>query len=147
MLFISHDLAVVRSLADRVGVLFRGELMEIGHTTEIFTPPFHPYTHSLLLAVPSLQRAGDAARIGAGPEPPASPAAGCAFAGRCPWQLGAICETEAPPWRVTPAGKAIRCHLPLSELSQRASLAPVALAPVTAPLLPVVEPTRQTTPS
>src|SRR5690606_21447434 len=53
MLFISHDLAVVRALADRVGVLYRGQLMEIGAAAEIFAPPFHPYTHSLLLAVPS----------------------------------------------------------------------------------------------
>ena len=54
MLFISHDLAVVRSLADRVAVLFRGELVETGPTDEIFVPPFHPYTHSLLLAVPGI---------------------------------------------------------------------------------------------
>ena len=53
MLFISHDLAVVRMLADRVCVLFRGEIMEIGRRDQIFTAPFHPYTHSLLEAVPT----------------------------------------------------------------------------------------------
>jgi ABC-type dipeptide/oligopeptide/nickel transport system ATPase component len=81
------------------------------------------------------------------PLKPPSPTQACAFAGRCPWQPGAICEKETPPWRVTPAGKAIRCHLPLSELSQRASLAPVALPPVVAPASPIVESPRQTTPS
>ena len=54
MLFISHDLAVVRSLADRIGVLFRGQLMEIGDVEDIFRPPFHPYTYELLMAVPSI---------------------------------------------------------------------------------------------
>ena len=53
MLFISHDLAVVRMLADRVGVLFRGDIMEIGRRDQIFATPFHPYTHSLLEAVPT----------------------------------------------------------------------------------------------
>ena len=53
MLFISHDLAVVRMLADRVCVLFRGDIMEIGRRDQIFAAPFHPYTHSLLEAVPT----------------------------------------------------------------------------------------------
>jgi peptide/nickel transport system ATP-binding protein len=118
MLFISHDLAVVRNLAHRVGVLFRGQLMEIGDVEDIFQPPFHPYTYELLMAVPSLNRKlqprgrhlmGKSA-IGA---------AGCAFAGRCQWQLGSICEQQPPPWRdVTPRHR-IRCHIPLSELKER----------------------------
>ena len=48
MLFISHDLAVVRSLADRVAVLYHGRMLEIGKTAEVFSPPFHPYTYTLL---------------------------------------------------------------------------------------------------
>jgi ABC-type dipeptide/oligopeptide/nickel transport system ATPase component len=56
MLFISHDLAVVRQLADRTGVLFRGSLVEIGPTERIFEPPYHPYTEELLLAVPSFRQ-------------------------------------------------------------------------------------------
>lgn len=54
MLFISHDLAIVRSIADRVGVLFKGELVSSGPTVEVFSPPFHPYTGRLLEAVPQL---------------------------------------------------------------------------------------------
>jgi peptide/nickel transport system ATP-binding protein len=119
MLFISHDLAVVRTLADRVGVLFRGRLMEIGEVEEIFRPPFHPYTYELLMAVPSINRPPlhhtrqRADRAATGTQ-------GCAFAGRCQWQLGAVCDTQVPPWREVSAGHRIRCHIPLSELAARA---------------------------
>jgi len=134
MLFISHDLAVVRALADRVGVLYRGQLMEIGAAAEIFAPPFHPYTHSLLLAVPSAgktPRQNSVARQHACL--PVAPTA-CAFAGRCLWQPGSICETTSPPWRHTATGLRLRCHLPLDELTARASWKPdnasdVALSP------------------
>jgi peptide/nickel transport system ATP-binding protein len=118
MLFISHDLAVVRSLADRVGVLFRGRMMEIGPVEGIFKPPFHPYTHELLMAVPSISRFGSrrarqkAERVATGTQ-------GCAFAGRCQWQLGPICESQVPPWRQVSAGHAIHCHIPLADLLER----------------------------
>jgi len=120
MLFISHDLAVVRMLADRVCVLFRGDIMEIGRRDQIFAAPFHPYTHSLLEAVPMPlkphpQREGAREAIGT----PSS--AGCAYAGRCAWQIGEICETERPPWRETDEGLRIRCHHTLEELSRRAT--------------------------
>ncbi|MDP9138652.1 MAG: ABC transporter ATP-binding protein, partial [Pseudomonadota bacterium] len=116
MLMISHDLAVVRMLADRVGVLFRGEIMEIGTVEAVFKPPFHPYTLALLQSVPGPRKrrhrppprrvAGEAHAIGSG----------CAYAGRCAWQLGKICETEAPPWREGSGGLRIRCHLPAERL-------------------------------
>jgi len=120
MLFISHDLAVVRGLADRVGVLYRGQLMEIGPVEEIFAPPFHPYTHALLLAAPSL--GADRRRpLSPTPHAPApSLGRGCAFAGRCPWQVGRICEEERPPWQTTGRGLRLRCHIPLDELTSRA---------------------------
>jgi peptide/nickel transport system ATP-binding protein len=120
MLFISHDLAVVRMLADRVCVLYGGEVMEIGTRDAVFAPPYHPYTYSLLHAVPvPLQRPEKPARIAA-PAQPARSRAGCVYAGRCPWQAGAICETERPPWRDTPGGLRLRCHLTLDELNARA---------------------------
>jgi peptide/nickel transport system ATP-binding protein len=119
MLFISHDLAVVRSLADRVGVLFRGQLMEIGDVEDIFRPPFHPYTYELLMAVPSLSRSRQS-RNRPRKNRVTTEHGGCAFAGRCQWQLGALCEQEDPPWReVTPRHR-IRCHIPISELTIRA---------------------------
>ena len=120
LLMISHDLAVVRMLADRVCVLFHGEIMEIGTAEAVFRPPYHPYTQSLLQSVPSLRkrsrkapaRAAAAGGIHAG-------SAGCAYAGRCPWQLGKICETETPPWREGPGVLRIRCHLPAERLPTR----------------------------
>ncbi len=120
MLFISHDLAVVRSLADRVGVLYQGRLLECGTVGEVFEPPFHPYTRSLLMAVPGLgverrTYAGQRDTAGAG-----SNAAGCVFAGRCPSQLGEKCEREPPPWHDAGGSLRIRCHLPLAELAGRA---------------------------
>ncbi len=119
MLFISHDLAVVRSLADRIGVLFRGRFMEIGDVEDIFAPPFHPYTFELLKAVPSIERQFSPGRTSAS-RPALVSRAGCAFAGRCAWQVGRICEVEAPPWRdVTPRHR-IRCHLSLAELTAHA---------------------------
>ncbi|HMN84811.1 MAG TPA: ATP-binding cassette domain-containing protein, partial [Bauldia sp.] len=120
MLFISHDLAVVRSLADRVAVLFRGVVVELGSVDDVFAPPFHPYTHALLRAVP-----GAAPGAALPPARPAGearpPSRGCVFAGRCPWQPGALCERDAPPVRMTDRGLAVRCHLPLDELTRLAA--------------------------
>ena len=119
MLFIAHDLAVVRSLADRVGVLFRGELMSIGPVERIFSPPHHPYTLSLLEAVPRIdivrkprpRQAAYASDVGARPK--------CAYAGRCAFQLGRTCVDREPPWQDAGGGLAIRCHIPVAELRAR----------------------------
>jgi peptide/nickel transport system ATP-binding protein len=120
MLFISHDLAVVRLLADRVAVLFHGRICEIGLVGHVFAPPFHPYTRSILNAVPG--------NIQTGSQEPkmdltAAPAHkdGCVYAGRCIWQRGEICEKETPPWRETDSTSRIRCHIPLDELSELAN--------------------------
>ena len=111
MLFISHDLAVVRHLAQTVGVLFDGEMMETGRTEEMFAPPFHPYTRSLLAAMPGTGAAGAASVAAA-----AASRRGCAFAGRCPVQRGRLCEDERPPWRSAGGSLNIRCHIPVEEL-------------------------------
>lgn len=119
MLFISHDLAVVRMLADRVCVLFRGEIVEMGERDLIFAAPFHPYTHSLLEAVPEpLKPLSPPQRRREAPPPSGT---GCVYAGRCAWQIGGICETQSPPWRTTPKGLGIRCHHSLDELERRAT--------------------------
>jgi peptide/nickel transport system ATP-binding protein len=118
MLFISHDLAVVRLLADRVCVLFRGEIMEMGPREEVFSPPFHPYTQSLLEAVPTPLKT---------PRPPrraeseaTQGTTGCAYAGRCAAEIAGLCRTAPPPWRETGTGLRIRCHHTLEELHRRA---------------------------
>jgi len=117
MLFISHDLAVVRTLADRVGVLFRGALVEVGEVEAVYRPPFHPYTYELLLAVPGSGLAEKVVETEA-VEPQAARAPselGCPYADRCPFHLGIECDTEAPPWREA-GGTVIRCHISLDEL-------------------------------
>ena len=127
MLFISHDLAVVRMLADQVCVLYGGEVMEIGPAERVFAAPFHPYTHSLLHAVPvPLQPPlpAGAPKIGE----PKRGAAGCVFAGRCPWQIGEICETTRPPVRESEGGLQLRCHHTVDALMDLADWPPQAVA-------------------
>jgi peptide/nickel transport system ATP-binding protein len=123
MLFISHDLAVVRMLADHVCVLYGGEVMEIGPRDRVFQPPFHPYTHSLLHAVPVPLQAPDISPTAPKAGEPKRGSAGCVYAGRCPWQVGTICETERPPWRESTGG-GLRCHLTLEQLNARADWPP-----------------------
>jgi peptide/nickel transport system ATP-binding protein len=121
MLFISHDLAVVREIADRIAVLFRGELCQIGPARAVFQAPMHPYTHALLMAAPSGPAARAQAVEAAEPvRPKLASGLSCPYAGRCAWQAGEICEREPPPWLEAGGGNRIRCHLSLGELEARA---------------------------
>jgi len=118
-LFISHDLSVVRWLAHRVGVLFAGSLCEIGPVTQVFRPPYHPYTESLLMAVPRLARRR-AALPPPGAEAAASTAAlipGCPYAVRCPRRIDGVCAEHPPPVQILGNGHEIRCHVPAAELA------------------------------
>jgi len=118
-LFISHDLGVVRYLADRIAVLYLGRIMEIGPADQVFNPPQHPYTEALLSAVPTLENGnGDFERIKLEGEipSPADPPTGCVFHTRCPRFLGDICVNTEPPLAESEPGHAIRCHIPLDEL-------------------------------
>jgi peptide/nickel transport system ATP-binding protein len=123
MLFISHDLAVVRKLADRTGVLFQGTLVEVGLTESIFEPPYHPYTEELLLAVPSFRDGLRGAIRPSMPRSGGSGGRGCVYARRCRSYRGSICDEEVPPWRTSPSGHAIRCHIPLPELAAESLIA------------------------
>lgn len=117
-LFISHDLSVVRHIADRVAVLYLGRMVEEGATEDVFAPPWHPYTEALLSAVPALGRAPATGAIRLeGPAPnPAAPPPGCPFHPRCPRKLGPVCEREAPPVQPGERGHAIVCHIPRADL-------------------------------
>ncbi|HYM92017.1 MAG TPA: ABC transporter ATP-binding protein [bacterium] len=115
---ISHDLAVVRYLADRIGVMYLAQLVEVGEAAAVFGGPQHPYTEALLSAVPALDLETTVPRLRlGGPIPSLShPPAGCRFHTRCPRKLGAICEEQEPPWQDAGAGHLIRCHIPPDEL-------------------------------
>lgn len=95
-LFISHNLAVVRHVSDRVGVMYLGRLVEIASKRELFESPLHPYTRMLLDAIPDLERTGRARTPVAGEVPnPLAPPSGCAFHPRCPL-AEARCKAERP---------------------------------------------------
>ena len=118
MLFISHDLSVVRYLADRVAVMYLGKVVEFGSVEEVFSPPYHPYTEALLSAVPIADPDLQQKRIileGAMPSPRNVPP-GCPFSTRCPRKVGEICDTTPPPEHRTGSGHRIACHIPLEQL-------------------------------
>jgi peptide/nickel transport system ATP-binding protein len=99
--------------------------MEVGPRDRVFASPFHPYTHSLLQAVPvPLQRPDKPSKASKAPEPRRG-GVGCVYAGRCPWQVGSICETERPPWREGAGGLGLRCHLTLDQLNAHADWPPL----------------------
>ncbi len=116
--FVSHNLAVVRSLADRVAVLYQGRLCELGSTEQVYAPPFHPYTEVLLGAVlepdPDLTPRLDAEDAIESNPPPR----GCPFQRRCPRRIGTICDEVAPPVRRSTDGHEIRCHIEIDALRQ-----------------------------
>ncbi len=120
LLFISHDLSAVRYLADRVVVMYLGQIMERGTTDEVFSPPYHPYTEALLSAVPIADPSVVKRRIVLEGDLPSAlnPPKGCPFATRCPHSLGEICDAEVPVVQFAADGHAIACHLPMEELRE-----------------------------
>jgi peptide/nickel transport system ATP-binding protein len=113
LLFISHDLSVVRYLADRIIVMYLGRIMESGTTEEIFSPPYHPYTEALLSAVPIADASVRKRKIiVAGEIPsPTNPPPGCPFQTRCPYMIKGVCDTVLPPLREFGPDHVIACHL------------------------------------
>jgi peptide/nickel transport system ATP-binding protein len=116
-IFVSHDLAVVKVLSDRVAVLYQGRLCEIGPSDQVYTTPSHPYTEVLLGAV--LEPDPDKAPILSADDVVElfPPACGCPFQRRCPRKIGSICDTETPPWQRSANGHAIRCHHGMDDLA------------------------------
>ncbi|MCG8272651.1 dipeptide ABC transporter ATP-binding protein [Aquamicrobium sp. NLF2-7] len=122
LVFISHDLAVVRYIADRVCVMYLGHVLETGGVEEVFEPPFHPYTQALLDAVPSVDQ-----DIAAPHRPLEGEATswtpqsrGCPFSARCESSIEGLCDIQSPPNLETGENHLICCHLPVSALGQGA---------------------------
>ncbi|UWR20896.1 ABC transporter ATP-binding protein [Sulfitobacter sp. S190] len=116
LLFISHDLSIVRYLSDRVMVMYLGHVVELGTTDQVFSPPYHPYTEALLSAVPIADtRVKKKHIVLEGDIPSAmSPPPGCPFQTRCRWKSqvpGNKCETDVPPIKRVADGHQIKCHL------------------------------------
>jgi peptide/nickel transport system ATP-binding protein len=116
LLFISHDLSIVRYLSDRVMVMYLGHVVEIGATDQVFAPPYHPYTEALLSAVPIADTRIEKRRIVLEGDIPSAmnPPPGCPFQTRCRWKdqvPGGLCETEVPPMVTLAQGHQIKCHL------------------------------------
>jgi peptide/nickel transport system ATP-binding protein len=123
MMFIAHDLSVVRFFSDYVAVMYLGHIVEMGPAENIYAPPYQPYTEALLSAVPIPDPTAEQKHIRlSGTVPSAlNPPTGCVFHTRCPRREmlpdgGKICETEVPPWRYNTEEHRIFCHIPLEEL-------------------------------
>jgi peptide/nickel transport system ATP-binding protein len=109
-LFISHNLAVVSHISNRVGVMYLGRLVEIADTRTVFDRPLHPYTQMLQSAIPDLKMSGKARTPVAGEVPnPLNPPTGCAFHPRCPYALDR-CKSERPELILHPGGGEVACH-------------------------------------
>jgi peptide/nickel transport system ATP-binding protein len=115
-LFISHDLAVVRAIADRVAVLYHGRLCEVGPVERIYAPPYHPYTETLLAAAPEPIPGARARLLAKDVQEAEPPTRGCPFQRRCPRRIGSICDEETPSVKLSSVNHIIRCHIPLHDL-------------------------------
>jgi peptide/nickel transport system ATP-binding protein len=126
MIFIAHDLSVVRFFSDDIAVMYLGQIVEVGPADAIYDPPYHPYTEALLSAVPIPDPDAEQKEIRLSGNVPSAldPPSGCRFHTRCPRRqemlpnTGKICETKTPPWRDSQKGHRILCHIPLEELSR-----------------------------
>ena len=122
LLFISHDLSIVRYLSDRVMVMYLGHVVELGSTDQVFAPPYHPYTEALLSAVPIADTSVKKKHIVLEGDIPSAmnPPSGCPFQTRCRWKSrvpGNLCEVEVPPQKTVAGGHQIKCHLSDAELA------------------------------
>ncbi|MBI1218170.1 MAG: ATP-binding cassette domain-containing protein [Rhodobacteraceae bacterium] len=112
-LFITHNLAVVQVMADRIGVMYLGQVVELAGRKEIFAAPRHPYTRLLIDAAPGMDVHDRSLHPIAGDLPnPAAPPSGCRFHTRCPFATE-LCRTSEPPQTVAPGGGIYRCHFDL----------------------------------
>lgn len=116
-LFITHDIGVVRYLADRIAVMYVGRIMEKGFTDDIFNGPVHPYTEALLSAVPSVDGTShDRIPLTGDIPSPVNPPSGCVFHTRCQYSMPGTCDVLIPPEVEVGPRHTIVCHLPIDEM-------------------------------
>ena len=115
MLFISHDLRLVRHMSHNIAIMSLGKVVEYGPSEEIATHPRHPYTHALLSAVPTIESNGTGRVMLRGDPPsPLAPPSGCRFRTRCP-RAQELCAQVEPLLRPDGSVHASACHFPLEE--------------------------------
>lgn len=126
MIFIAHDLSVVRYFSDDIAVMYLGQIVEIGPAEKIYEPPYHPYTEALLAAVPIPDPDAERKEIRLSGNVPSAldPPSGCRFHTRCPRREtllpdhGKICELKPPSWQQHGKGHRILCHIPIEQLAE-----------------------------
>jgi oligopeptide/dipeptide ABC transporter ATP-binding protein len=132
MVFIAHDLSVVRHVCDRVAVMYLGKIVELAEADQLFDHPRHPYTGALLSAVPvpDPQRSRDKRRVVLGGDVPSptNPPPACRFHTRCPKARDGHCNVEEPLLDVKEGGNLAACHYPLTD-DEIAARVPTAVAP------------------
>ncbi|MGC1506191.1 MAG: ABC transporter ATP-binding protein [Sulfitobacter sp.] len=133
LLFISHDLSIVRYLSDRVMVMYLGHVVELGSTDQVFSPPYHPYTEALLSAVPIADTSVKKKHIVLEGDIPSAmnPPPGCPFQTRCRWKTevsGGLCEKEVPPIRMIAEGHQLKCHLSEEKLAEMEPVIEIGVA-------------------
>jgi len=111
MVFISHDMSVVRHISDRITVMYLGRVVEEGPASEVFDQPLHPYTRALLDAVPRVGKRRQPVGLSGQVPSPSNPPSGCPFHTRCPEKIGQICETEPPALTEVLPRRRAACHL------------------------------------
>lgn len=133
LIFIAHDLSVVRFISDFIAVMYLGQIVEFGSVRRIYPPPYHPYTEALLSAVPvpdPVASRRSFIRLSGDVPSAMNPPSGCRFHTRCPRRSllpdnGKICEEAAPPWQKGKGSHRIMCHIPLDELASMEAVLPL----------------------